>query len=312
MFEDLFATRGLSLDRLHALVLLSESGSLIRAAKGDTGLQSRLSHRLRELSEFFGAELTVKAGKSIKLTPAGESLAQLAREHFLSIQAFRNQAAGTVTTYQVAAGDSLIQWLVVPAIGRIRRGSNPVRVKFHNLRTKDIVTQLKERQIEFGVLRSDAVESPLKRVPICKQRYAIFVPQRLVPSRGYLTVKDALLNCPHAAIGGDGQLMERLRELGRRFGGSFVPELSCDSIGQCVAGVETGVFAAVLPVQAWKASPEKQYTVVEDESLEALSRQIVLAWHPRTMEVMGTSAQQMQRAFAKALKDESESKGAVN
>src|ERR1700690_167890 len=125
MFEDLFATRGLSLDRLHALVLLSESGSLIRAAKGDAGLQSRLSHRLRELSEFFGTELTVKAGKSIKLTAAGESLARMAREHFLGIRSFRNQITGGGDAYQVAAGDSLTQWLVVPAIGRIRRGSNP-------------------------------------------------------------------------------------------------------------------------------------------------------------------------------------------
>ena len=56
----------------------------------------------------------------------------------------------------------------------------------------------------------------------------------------------------------------------------------------------------------------KDNRLVEDESLEALSRQIVLAWHPRTMEVMGTSAQQMQRALANALKEEGASKGAAN
>ncbi len=137
---------------------------------------------------------------------------------------------------------------------------------------------------------------------ICEQRYAIFVPQRLVPTRGALTIKDALLGCPHAAIGGDGQLMLRLREFAQKLGGVFIPELECDSIGQCVAAVETGSFAAVLPVHAWTASSEKDYVVVEDESLEVLNRQIVLAWHPRTIEVMGPAAQKIRQALADALK----------
>jgi DNA-binding transcriptional LysR family regulator len=309
MFEDLFSKRGLSMDRMHALLLLSESGSLIRAAKGDAGKQSRLSHRLRELSGFFGLELTEKSGKSIKLTASGEKLAQMTREHFLGLQAFRNQAAGVITTFRIAAGDGLPQWLVVPAIARIRRPNNPVRVKLSNLRTKEIVKQLHERQIEFGIMREDAVEEPLMQVRICEQRYAIYVPQRLVPSRGLRTVKEALLECPHASIGGDGQLMERLRELARNFGGHFVPELFCDSIDQCVAAVETGAFAALLPVQAWNPSPDKEYTVL-DESLDALNRQIVLAWHPRSIDVMGTSAQNMQYSLLAALKDASEAAGA--
>jgi DNA-binding transcriptional LysR family regulator len=215
MFDDLFTTRGLSLDRLHALILLSEAGSLIGAAKGDIGVQSRLSHRLRELSEFFGTELTERVGKTVKLTPVGESLAQMAREHFLSIRAFRDQAKGALVTFCVAAGDSLMQWLVVPAIGRIRRGSNPMLLNLRNLRTKEIVEELKARRVEFGVVRADAVQEPLKQIRICEQRYAVFVPRRLLPSRGLVSLRDALRKCPHAAIGGDGQLMERLRALAR-------------------------------------------------------------------------------------------------
>jgi hypothetical protein len=62
----------------------------------------------------------------------------------------------------------------------------------------------------------------------------------------------------------------------------------------------------VLPVQAWIASPEKEYVVVEDESLEVLSREIVLAWHPRTLEVIGTPARKMQRLLTEALKQAGE------
>ena len=302
MFEDLFSNEGLSLERLHTLLKFSEAGSLIQAAKRDLGKQSRLSHHLRELSEYFGVELTERDGKSIKLTEAGKSLVQIARENFLALQAFRSQSAQTIPTLRVAAGDSLTQWLLVPAIGRLRRPSNPVRFQLSNLRTKDIIAHLKDRRVDFGLLRSDAMETPLKHVPICEQRYAIFVPQRLVSSRGLLMVKDALLNCPHAAIGGDGQLMARLKALAEKQGGVFNPELVCDSIGQCIAAVKTGAFASVLPVQAWPSSSEKDYVVVEDSSLDGLSRKIVLAWHPRTAEVLGAAGRKIQQSFTESLK----------
>ena len=285
------------------MILLDESGSLIRAAKEDTGRQSRLSHHLRELSAFFGAELTQRAGKSIRLTPAGKELARMVREHFLGLQAFRSETAGVIPAFRIGAGDSLMQWLVVRAIARIRRGRTPVCMTLHNLRTTAIVDQLNDRKVELGVLRADAVEEPLKQIWICDQRYAIFVPRRLVPSRGLLTVREALLKCPHAAIAGDGQLMDRVMALGRNAGGSFVPELTCDSIGQCVAAVRTGAFAAVLPVQAWPTASENEYIVVEDESLDVLGRRIVLAWHPRMLEVIGESAEKMQRSLAEALKE---------
>jgi DNA-binding transcriptional LysR family regulator len=302
MFDDLFARNGLSFDRLHALVRLSESGSLIQAAKGDAGEQSRLSHRLRELSSYFGTELTMKNGRTLKLSEAGEALAQLAREQFRGLQAFRDRAAQVQPSFHIAAGDNLMQSLVVPALGMLRRSSNPVRVTLINLRTREIVWQLKERRVEFGVMRLDAAEEPLEHVKVCKQTYAVFVPQRLVPARGMVSIRDALLSCPHAALGGEGQLMERLRELANGFGGSFEPELACDSVGQCIAAVRTGTFAAVLPAEVQFNSTQTEYVVVEDDALDALSRDIVLAWHPRTLQVMGSGAERMRRVLAETLR----------
>jgi hypothetical protein len=54
MYRDLFSKTGLSLDRLYALLLLRERGSLIRAAEGDPVKQSQMSRYLRDLSSFFG------------------------------------------------------------------------------------------------------------------------------------------------------------------------------------------------------------------------------------------------------------------
>ena len=67
------------------------------------------------------------------------------------------------------------------------------------------------------------------------------------------------------------QLLKQLGELAGKLGGVFIPEMVCDSIGQCIAAVETGAFAAVLPVQARPSSSGMDYVVVEDDSLDTLN-----------------------------------------
>ena len=268
-------------------------------------MSSRLSHRLAELSEFFGTPLAARAGRTLKLTAAGERLARMAREHFVGIQAFRDGAKGVVPSFTIGAGDNLMQWLLVPAIGRIRRDRHNVRLTLCNLRTKPIVEGLKDRRFDFGIMRKDALEKPLKNVEICEQRYALFVPRRLVTSR-LLNLKVALLGTPQATIAGEGLLVERLRDLAGILGGEFAPELICDSMGQCLAAVKSGAYAAVLPVQAWAGGVAQECEVVEDQALEALSRVLVLAWHPKTLEVRGDPAKKMLRLLSDALKKAAE------
>jgi DNA-binding transcriptional LysR family regulator len=301
MFEDLFKTGGLSYERLYTLLKLSEAGSLIGAADNDLGKQSRLSHHLRELSEYFGTELTEKAGRSIKLTAAGRSLVQLTREHLLALQSLRNQATGITPTIRIAAGDSLLQWLLVPAVGLARRPSRPIRFALSSLPPDDIVHHLNERRIDFGLINVDTLGKPLKHAVICEQGYAIFVPQRLVSSRGMLTIKDALLNCPQAVVNNEGLLNEQLADLATKLGGVFEPELVCDTIGQCVAAVETGIYAAVLPVHIKPSTSGGDYVVVEDDSLDSLKERIALAWHPRTADLMGPEGAKIREILRDSL-----------
>jgi LysR family cyn operon transcriptional activator len=303
MFEELLNASGLSYERLSTLLKLSETGSLIQAADHDLGKQSRFSHHLRELSEYFGVELTEKVGRSVGLTAAGRALVQLAREHFLALQSFRDQVRGNVSTIRIAADESLLQWLVVPAIAQIRSPSRPVRFVVESLQRDEIVQRLGERRIEFGLLPVDSVAKPLKHAFVEEQGYSIFVPRRLLSTRGGLTVRDALLSCPHAAVGGEGRLGKQVAELAQALGGTFNPQLVCDSIGQCVAAVESGAFAAVLPSYIRPSTLGSEYEVVDDASLDRLRRRIALTWHSRSAEVMGASGARMRAMLIEAMKE---------
>ncbi len=58
MFEQLFAKRGLSLDRLRVLCEVADAGGIARAARNDPTRQSQFSRQLKELEDFFEVELT--------------------------------------------------------------------------------------------------------------------------------------------------------------------------------------------------------------------------------------------------------------
>src|SRR3954470_2808236 len=114
MFESLFSERGLSLDRLKVLIEVRDAGSIAQAAPGDPVRQSQYSRQLRELAEFFGCEVARRQGKLLKLTAQGAQLAELARGQLRSLQDFRTECRAENFEYTIAAGDSLLQWLVIP------------------------------------------------------------------------------------------------------------------------------------------------------------------------------------------------------
>jgi len=309
MFEQFLQRKGLSVERLHALVLLSEHGSLIKAAKGDFGMQSRYSHYLRELSGFIGTPLTRKEGRAIRLTRAGEELASLVRTQFRTLQEFQGRAAGSVQQIVIGAGDGLLQWLLIPALGSMRQPDKKQSVKVESLRTVDMVRRLQEQRLDFGLVRRNAVPVGLSSVEVCVVKHVVVVPRRLAPRR--LTLKTALLNCPHASVGGDGELVQKLRSLAKDSGGIFQPELVCDSIGQCLAAVRTGGYAAVLPAQAWENAADFECEVVDEEDLADLDRPIALAWSPRNLEALGVAIDSIRESLIIALVEEAKHRGMV-
>ncbi len=291
MFDSLFAERGLSLDRLKVLVEVHDAGSIARAAPDDPVRQSQYSRQLRELSEFFGIEVARRQGKLLKLTEQGMRLAELAREQLRSLQDFRSECNSASLDYTIAAGDSLLQWLVVPRLGRVARGKQHTRFATVNLRTNEIVQQLSEGRIDFGITRRDAVTDGLKTAPLGEMTFAVAVPRTLVSSVKQLTLAEILAKTPLAAQTTDGQFAQRLRDVAHACGVEFSPALVCQSFPHALSAVRSGHYAAILPRLALGELPPELVAIVDDERLRQLRRPIALAWNPRVTAVRPRAAQ---------------------
>jgi DNA-binding transcriptional LysR family regulator len=221
----------------------------------------------------------------LKLTAQGARLADLVRTQFLSLQDFLAGCRAETVDYTVAAGDSLIQWLVIPRLAGALTTLPNTRFATSNLRTNDIVQQLTDGRVDFGVIRKDAIVSPLKSATLGTLTFTLVVPKSLAPRREKLSLADALTHLPFATHTSDGQFTDKLRELTKRLGAELQPKLICQSFPQSLAAVRSGGFASILPTLALKELEPGSYTEIATSELNDLRREIVLAWNARLVSV---------------------------
>jgi len=291
------------MERLHTLIQLAEEGSLIRAAKGDAGLQSRFSHQLKDLSTFFGVALTDRVGKTIRLTEPGERLVKLVREHFQSLTQFMNDAKGHALSFRLGSADSLQQWLVVPSVARLRRPGVSVRFALESLRPEEIVARLQDQRLEFGLVPSSVELRGLKTRVICRVSHIIVVPYRISNRRGILSLRQALLECPHASTTAMSPVRRSIDQIAEKLGQRYLPQLECASEGQVAAAVRTGLFAAVLPQWAWESHTPLEHFIYDGAELEQLNQKLVLTWHPRFLETRGHAGEEVRDSLCSTLEE---------
>ncbi len=290
MFENLFAERGLSLDRLKILIEVRDAGSIAQAAPGDPVRQSQYSRQLRELSEFFGCEVAQRRGKILKLTAQGERLAELARDQLRSLDDFRAECKEQSVAFTIGAGDSLIQWLVIPRLGKIIDEFPGTHFATANLRTNEIVQQLTDCRLDFGIIRKNAMAPGLKSVSLGVVSYVALVPENLVRTKKKPSLQQAIAELPLATQTTDGQFTSALRAVAKALDVPLAPALACQSFPQTMAALRSGRFWAIVPELAARELPSGTAQRLTDAALAQLDREAMLAWNPRLVRVRPNAA----------------------
>jgi DNA-binding transcriptional LysR family regulator len=301
MFENLFSERGLSLDRLKVLIEVRDAGGIAQAAPGDPVRQSQYSRQLRELSEFLGCEVAQRRGKLLQLTPQGERLAELARGQLRALEDFRAECRGQGVAFTIGAGDSLIQWLVIPRVGKILGEFPGAHFATANLRTDEIVRQLADGRLDFGIIRRNAIAPGLKAVSLGTVSYAAFVPAALSGKNGPPTLREALAGLPLATQTTDGQFASGLRGIAASLGVPLAPALACQSFPQTIAALKSGRFWSIVPELAIPELPAGTVQRIHDAVLRQLDREAMLAWNPRLVRIRPKAAKiaaRLQQALA--------------
>lgn len=290
MFEQLFSKRGLSLDRLKSFLEVAAAGGIARAARGDAVRQSQFSRQIGELEAFFGIELVARQGRGLQLTEAGRSLAAVAREQLMGLEDFRSHCAAAPRTFRIGAGDSLLQWVILPRLARFQELFPRTQLQLFNLRSGEIAQRLADLRLDFGLARSSIVRAPLKGAPVGEVRYGLFIPRRLWPGGRPSEVR-LMAELPWVTLGSDGEFMGQVAAEAEAQGVSLAFKLVTESFPQAARAVHTGHYAAILPLHARGDFSPEEVKVVEAGFLRKAARRVVLAWNPRLLRVRSGAEQ---------------------
>jgi DNA-binding transcriptional LysR family regulator len=146
----------IDLFRLKVLATLARHGSVTAAARELGYAQPSISHHLARLEAEVRLPLTKRAGRGIRLTPAGELLAQRAAEILGRVESAEDELAaigglrrGRV---RVAGFQSALSSVVTAAAASMRASAPDIELTLHDLHPDVALQQLREGRIDVAVV----------------------------------------------------------------------------------------------------------------------------------------------------------------
>lgn len=171
MYEDLFA-----------FVVIVEESSLNKASKLLNLSQPALSRKVAKLEDDLGAKLFARKGKRLELTETGQEVYAYALEqrsrhqHFLQSISRLQPAAREVVT--LGASLTTIQ-TTLPLLVKAFMNKNPdTDLKLITGKTHEIVSQVKDSKLDFGVIASQVDEPGLGCTPLFQDHLELVVPRQ--------------------------------------------------------------------------------------------------------------------------------------
>ncbi|QIM21489.1 LysR family transcriptional regulator [Phycicoccus sp. HDW14] len=146
----------LDLFRLTVLSTLARTGSVTATARELGYAQPSISHHLSRLEAEVGLPLTQRAGRGIRLTPAGELLAHRAAEILGRVEAAEDELAalGGLRSgrVRVAGFQSALSSVVTTAAGSMRTSAPAIELTLQDLHPDLALQQLREGLIDVAVV----------------------------------------------------------------------------------------------------------------------------------------------------------------
>jgi DNA-binding transcriptional LysR family regulator len=284
MHERLFAQAGLSLERLRTFREIAAAGGITAAADNDANRQSQFSRQLRELEKFFGVELIRRGRGPLRLTGAGEELNVLAAVALRGLEEFLASCGSRPVELVVGAGESLIQWWLLPRLPDPAIFAKNITLAFENLRNEEILAAVKNGSLDFGVVSRSRPDARLESVSLGRLEFRLFVPERLAKTSKAFGAS-ILQGLPLAQLTSAGVVASALESEMKRKRFTLDVRLKFSSYPQLALAVRSGRVAAVMPALAFDGSSEKEVRSVKLPFLDGLTREVRLVWNRSMAEV---------------------------
>jgi DNA-binding transcriptional LysR family regulator len=276
MFAKLFAESGLSLDRLRALLEVGAAGSIVKAAGGDPVRQSQYSRQIKELEDFFRAQLIERQGKGTRLTSHGRELARISRFFMVGLSNFQRGCLAEEQTFRIGASATFIHQFLLPIVAEKSSQTADAAYATEVVGDEEIERRLHDLTLDFGVVGNAALSRPLQTKSVGNWKIELWVPKRLRLSQSKAAEAFEKQHLPLVLARNE---MDGLDAISK----TYQPHLTCDSFLNALAAMEAEEMAALLPDFLAQTRDSKRFLQIPIPKLESLIFQFHLAWNPRLL-----------------------------
>ncbi|MGA0531627.1 LysR substrate-binding domain-containing protein [Hansschlegelia sp. KR7-227] len=166
----------ISASGLAAFHAVAQAGSFTRAARARNVSQPTLSAQVRGLEDAYGVRLFDRVGRTVKLTPLGQSLFVITARMFTAEEEAEALLAGTRTLsrgHLRIAADSATH--VMPALGRIREKHPGLTFSLSIGNSSDVLRQIVDYAADVAVTAQQTSDPRILSVRLSADRLVGFV-----------------------------------------------------------------------------------------------------------------------------------------
>ncbi|MCC5848510.1 MAG: LysR family transcriptional regulator [Verrucomicrobia bacterium] len=276
--------RTVSLDRLETFRKVVEHGSIAEAADRDSNRQSQFSRQIKELESAFEVRLFDAKGKERRLNEKGRELVLLIEQFFGALEDFWKSNTTDGITISIGAGESILEGVVLPALGEFGLTMPHVKVQMRNLRSKEVVEQLSLGSLDIGILVGPPQQESLTWSPLGKIRYHVLIPRTFLRV-GVSQAFTDIVKHPWAVLAGNGRGRNLLEANLKAIHSKVHVTFEASSYAHLAEIARMGLAVVCVPEWIGKNLSADLVSSVSFEELSSMNRDFYLVSNPKNSDL---------------------------
>jgi DNA-binding transcriptional LysR family regulator len=144
------------IDRIRALLMVIEEGSVNRAALRLRITQPALSRQMKALEDEIGGRLLEREASGVSPTALGhavvKSMRPVVKSYDVALANLRREARGERAELRVGYLISAAQSVLTPALARLRKSHPAVKLKLHDMSPREQIDGLRAGELDIALI----------------------------------------------------------------------------------------------------------------------------------------------------------------
>ncbi len=166
-------------DQLTTFIEVAKLGSFSRAGQKVFRSQSAVSAQIRQLEQEYGEKLLDRAGKSVRLTPAGQALFEYAGRLLAlrseSLSAVADQSSTPRGVLVIGANEATCLYVLPAVFAEYHRLYPAVQISVYRNFSRKILQRVEDGSIDVGIVTLPVKSPSLKVFSIFRDRIMLMV-----------------------------------------------------------------------------------------------------------------------------------------